>query len=86
MDIYKLAEWGHEAQIRAYGEHSAYVKCCAQAKRMRDNDIAEAKMMLNTAPEPSDSERSQWAGATKRYVEILEYLVDCIIDRADPTE
>ena len=79
MNIDEFAEWIKDESIRTYGAHSAYARCHAEFKEMREADIIETKTILESAPEPSDTERFMWEIATKNYVERLECIVDSLI-------
>lgn len=45
-------------------------------KKVNEDEKFDNKLLLESAPEPSDTERAQWPIATLKYVEMLEEFVD----------
>ena len=80
MNVNKLVKWSHDAAERSYGESCAYNKCSEEIKDMLQADLAEVRIILESMPEPSNSERVTWHPATKQYVELLESIVDNYIN------
>ncbi len=76
MNFPELLTQTHDNATSAYGEHKAWSECHKLVKRVIEDDKLDFKIMLNTVPEPSDTEKALWQQATKDYVEMLEELID----------
>ena len=83
MNVHHLLQWTHDEAERASGANEAWARCHEEMKRMMDADAIETKVMLESVPEPSNAERSEWPLATKNYVEMLESLADGRIANAE---
>lgn len=79
MNIYRSINELNGESWRAYGEHSAFAKCYTDLNAAREADRVETSVLLESAPEPSDTERSEWPPATFNYVTMLEDIIDDIM-------
>ena len=83
MNTYKLIKWARDNSLRSEGEEAAWIRFNEELTNSVDADKIETKVLLESVPEPSDSERSEWKETTKEYVCMLENIADSVIGSGD---